>query len=118
MAETKKMTKRDYFAVIREMVIDNPELVSFIDHEVELLDRKNSSKGQTKTQKENELLMANIVSELEKIANPVTISEFQKQSAEFADFTNQKLSALFKKLVDNGTVVKTTDKKKSFFSIA
>ena len=33
-------------------------------------------------------------------------------------FSNQKLSALLKKLVDAGRVIKTVDKKKSYFSVA
>ena len=118
MAETKKLTKRDYFSKIREIVIDNAELVAFIDHEVELLNKKNSSNGQTKTQKENELIMDTIVAELERVGRPVTITEFQSASEKMAEYSNQKLSALLKKLVDSNRVVKTTDKKKSFFSVA
>ena len=34
-----------------------------------------------------------------------------------AEYSNQKLSALMKKLVESGRVAKTTDKKKSYFSI-
>ena len=41
----KKMTKKEMFAKLREMVADNPEMVKFIDHEVELLERKNASKS-------------------------------------------------------------------------
>ena len=52
MAETKKMTKKGYFEILRELVLDRPELVDFIDHEIELLTRKASKSGQTKTQKE------------------------------------------------------------------
>ena len=117
MAE-KKMTKREYFAQIREVVIDNPELVAFIDHEVELISKKNSSATPSKTQIENEGIMEKIVIALEKIGNPVTISELQNADSEMATYSNQKLSALLKKLVDSGKVVKTTDKKKSLFSIA
>ena len=50
MEKTKKVTKREYFAQLREVVADNPELVAFIDHEVELLNKKNSGNSQTKTQ--------------------------------------------------------------------
>ena len=43
----KKMTKRDYFAILRESypaTADNyDEVVAFIDHELELLSKKNSS---------------------------------------------------------------------------
>ena len=57
MAETKKLTKRDYFAQLKEIVKDNAELVAFIDHEVELLTRKNSGNSQTKTQKKMKLFV-------------------------------------------------------------
>lgn len=118
MAETKKMTKKDYFVQIREIVKDNAELVAFIDHEVELITKKNSSTAPSKTQIENESIMNTIVEELANIAKPVTITELQSASEKMSEYSNQKLSALLKKLVDNGRVVKTTDKKKSLFSVA
>ena len=40
--ENKKLTKKEYFGVIRNLVIDNEELVAFIDHEIELLNKKSS----------------------------------------------------------------------------
>ena len=62
MAETKKLTKKDYFIQLREIVKDNAELVAFIDHEVELLTRKNSGNSQTKTQKDNEVICEVLIS--------------------------------------------------------
>ena len=44
MAEIKKLTKRDYFSQLKEIVKDNVDLVNFIDHEIELLNKKASSK--------------------------------------------------------------------------
>lgn len=117
MAE-KKLTKKEYFGMIREIVIDNPELVAFIDHEIELVTKKNSSTTPTKLQIENESIMKSIISALTEIARPVTISELQSLNVNMANYSNQKLSALLKKLVDNGSVIKTSDKKKSLFSIA
>lgn len=117
MAE-KKLTKRDYFSRLRGIVANDSELVAFIDHELELLDRKNSSKGQTKTQKENELVKEVIVAELSRIGSPVTITDMQTASEKLAEYSNQKLSALLKQLVESKDVVKTTDKKKSYFSVA
>ena len=61
--------------------------------------------------------METILSELTRIARPITISELQSESDILKDYSNQKLSALLKKLVDSNQVVKTTDKKKSYFSI-
>jgi hypothetical protein len=117
MAENKKMTKKDYFAELRELVIDRTDLVEFIDHEIELLTRKASKSGQTKTQKENETIMDKIVVALKEIGRPVTITELQGANDEMAQFSNQKLSALLKKLVDTDVIVKTVDKKKSYFSV-
>ena len=48
---TVKVTKRMRFEQIKSLVGDNEELVAFIDHEIELLDKKNSRTGKpTKTQ--------------------------------------------------------------------
>ena len=117
MAEIKKMTKKDFFKELRGMVTDRQDLVDFIDHELELLDRKSSKSVETKTQIENKNIMETILSELTRIARPITISELQSESDILKEYSNQKLSALLKKLVDSNQVVKTTDKKKSYFSI-
>ena len=127
--ENKKLTKKDYFAQLREIVIDRPELVAFIDHEVELLTRKNSGNSQTKTQKLNVEITELLLAELAKIGKAITISELLEKSDEIKNYTyvegketkhltNQKISAIFKQLVDTNKLVKTADKKKSYFSIA
>jgi hypothetical protein len=117
----KKMTKREYFAILKAMVeqsdMDNKEgAIAFIDHEVELLNKKSAKSGETKTQKENAEILVKIKAALVEVGKPVTITELQGASAEMAQYSNQKLSALLKKLVDNGEVAKTTEKKKSYFS--
>jgi hypothetical protein len=117
----KKMTKKEYFAILKAMVeqsdMDNKEgAIAFIDHEVELLNKKSAKSGETKTQKENAEILVKIKAALVEVGKPVTITELQGASAEMAQYSNQKLSALLKKLVDNGEVVKTTEKKKSYFS--
>lgn len=115
--ENKKMTKRDYFNELKGLVADRTDLVDFIDHEIELLDRKSSKSSQTKTQKENETIKEQIVVALKEIARPVTVDELRANDANMGEFSNQKLSALLKQLVDTNVVVKTIDKKKSYFSI-
>ena len=111
----EKITKRDYFKMIREVVENRPELVEFIDHELELLDKKASKSSQTKVQKENEGIKVAIVEALAKAGNPVTVTELQKDE-KMAEFSNQKLSALLKQLVATGEVVKVIEKGKSYFS--
>ena len=112
-----KKTKREFFGEIREIVKENAELVAFIDHELELLDKKTSAKS-TKVNTEQVELMEKIVSALNEIGRSVTISELQKENAEMAEYSNQKLSAMLKKLVDNKQVTKIVDKKKSYFMVA
>lgn len=120
----KKMTKKEMFAMVKEVVANSTadnkaEMESFIAHEIELLEKKSSKSGQTKTQKENVLLMEQLVVALAEMDEPVTISEFQEKSGHsVADLSNQKLSALLKKLVDENKVVRTVEKKKAYFSIA
>lgn len=115
-----KMTKKEMFTMIKglEVVKDNAEMVAFLEHEIELLEKKSSKSGQTKTQKENEPILALILESLEGLEKAVTITELQNEVAELEGYSNQKISALMKKLVDSGKVVKTTDKKKSYFSLA
>ncbi len=97
--------------------ITSQDIINFVTHEIELLDRKHSKTSQTKTQKENELIKESIVKVLTEIDRPVTITELQNESAEMEVYSNQKLSALLKQLVQSGIVTKTIDKKKSYFSV-
>ena len=112
-----KKTKREFFGEIKEIVKGNAELVAFINHELELLDKKTSAKS-TKVNTEQVELMGKIVNALNEIGRSVTISELQKENAEMAEYSNQKLSAMLKKLVDNKQVTKMIDKKKSYFMVA
>ena len=117
MAETKKLTKKDYFKELKEIVaeIGRTDLVDFIDHEVELLTKKGSKSTPTKTQIENEIVKEKIVATLVELDKFVTITELQGANVELADYSNQKISALLKQLVETEAVVRTVDKKKAYF---
>ena len=120
----KKITKKEMFAMIMEVVANSTvenkaEMVKALEHEIELLENKKSKSGQSKTQKENEILKAEIFEELSKLEERVTVSEFQAVTR-FAppEFSNQKISALLNQLEKVGKVKKEVIKKKSYFSIA
>lgn len=121
----KKMTKKEMFAmvigVVKATEVENKEeMVAFLNHEIELLEKKSSKTGTTKTQKENLVLMEQLKEAFKEMEKPVTISEFQALSThEVATLSNQKLSALLKKLTEgeNAPMVKTVEKKKSYFSL-
>lgn len=121
MENTKKITKRDNFnklLTIRE-VAEDTQLVEFINHELELLNRKSASHSTAKTanQKANEEIKTKIVDALVQLGKS-TISELQAGSEEMAEYSNQKLSALLKQLVDSKQVIRTMEKKKAYFEVA
>ena len=113
----KKITKVERFNQLKAIpeVAENADLVAFIDHEIELLQKKSGSKKPTATQVANEGLKDTIVSILE--AGEMTASEVLNATDEFKGLSNQKISALLKQLVDEGRVAKSTDGKKSLFSV-
>lgn len=115
--ENKKMTKRDYFKEILEIVKENEDLTNFINHELELLDKKNSKSTMTKTQTENENIKKVIVNALTEIGTPVTITELQKKCVDLENYSNQKISALLKQLVDNEIVKKVVEKRITRFYV-
>lgn len=119
--KVKKATKKEMFRKLIELAQENErtDLVEFCEHEIDLLNKKASALGQTKTQAENEKIKVVIAEELTRIARAVTISELIKESESLGQYSNQKLSALLKQMVENDkTVTKIIDKKKSLFTIA
>ena len=117
-----KKTKKDYFNelinIINELELENKnELLGFIDHEVELLEKKASAKTQTKTQKENMGIKDIVVEVISANGNPMSITDMLKDER-LSMYSNQKISALCKQLVDNGVLVRVEDKKKTLFQIA
>ena len=113
----KKITKAQMFTAIRAKVIDNEEMVSFLDHEIELLAKKSASKKPTKTQEENEGIKDTIVSVLADFDEGATVSEIIKADNSLGGFSNQKISSLVNQLVKDGKVKKEIDKNKSLFSL-
>lgn len=120
MTTTKKITKRDRFNSLLSLseVQANADLVAFIEHEIELLDKKNSGeKKLTAQQTANEGIKDAIVEGMEE-NRLYTVTEIIKEVAECNELTNQRVSALLRQLISEGKVVKTVDKRKSYFQIA
>ena len=115
----KKMTKREMYEQIKANYALTDEEVAFIDHELELLAKKNASTGERKptaTQKANEGVKDAIVDVLIANGEQMTVSEIVKVID--GDYTNQKISALLRQLIADGKVEKVVDKRKSFFKVA
>lgn len=113
------MTKREMFMEIRNKVADNADMVTFIDHEIELLNKKaNAVRKPTQTQVDNEKYRGLILDYLTEVNTMKNITELQEAIPEIAGLKNQRVSHLLKVLVDNEQVVKTYVKKVAYFAIA
>lgn len=126
MTNTNKMTKKDFFKLLAGIVEKTEdfdkktETLDFINHEIELLNKKSSAPGKKKTAhiKENEELMKLIGIALELFGKPVTVTTMIKENAEMSKLSSQKLSALLKKMIEAGKVVRTVEKRVPYFSLA
>ena len=114
-----KITKREVIKMMmnEEVVKANPTYVAYLENELALLDKKAQNKKATKTQEQNVGIKATILKVLATIGSG-TVTDIQNGNEELSTLSNQKVSALVRQLVESGDVVKTTDKKKSIFSLA
>ena len=111
------MTKRENYAELRTLALAGArsDLVAFIDHEVELLDKKNKApKKATRTQIENEGLKDRILDLLSGSAEPLTATAI----GEVLGISVNKASALLKQLVEDNSVTRAVIKRKAYFSVA
>lgn len=122
MAE-KKITKRE---VVEKMLADsniksNEVYVAYLKNELELLKKKSENKKATKNQTENVEIKAVIIEVLGRIgrgrAGEIQLAVQATDKEKYATLTNQRTSAILKQMIDEGTVVKTVDKKVSTFSL-
>lgn len=118
MMNEKKITKAQKFAMLKAIpeVAENEMLVEFIDHEIELLAKKNSAeKKPTAQQTANASIADEIVSVL--ASNPTrmyTITDLIKEVPACAELTNQRVSAIVRQLL-GVSVERVEDKRKAYF---
>ncbi len=113
-----KMTKKEMFNAIRNIVIDNQEMVDFIDREIELLNRKSSApKKPTKTQIENEGFKADIIRVLTDADTLLTITEICEACNFPETMSNQRVTHLLTALRKEKKVRREYVKRKAYFAI-
>ena len=119
MTNIKKMTKRDYFNALLSLdgVKANSELVDFINHELELLAKKNASeKKLTPTQKENLTIQEAILNYMEDNVL-YTITDLLKNVPECAGMSNQRVSAIVRIMREEKKVERIEEKRKAYFRL-
>ncbi len=112
----KKMTKADYFRQIMENYALTEDEKKFVEHELELLAKKNSAeKKPTAQQVANEGIKQAILDTLEP-KKLYTITDIIKTVPECAEMTNQRVSAIVRSMLDI-SIDRVEEKRKAYFRL-
>ena len=114
----KKITKREKFEMLlaMECVKENGMLVEFIEHEIELLAKKNGSeKKPTAQQTANAEIQKAILEGMES-GKRYTITDLIKEIPACAELTNQRVSALVRGVLDT-KIERVEEKRKAYFRV-
>ena len=101
---------------IADTAVSASDMADFLRHESEMASKRNSSKGMTKTQKENEPIKENILAILEDADSGMTVKELIATD-ELCNYTPQKISALLTLLRKEKKVRRDYQKKIAYFSL-
>ena len=117
----KQKTKKEMFNIIRAGMADNAEVVAFCDHELELLERKNSAERKpTVNQLDNAKIKRIIVDGMES-GKGYTVTEIIKTilaGTEWHELTCSRCTAIVTQLTEAGTLVRNVEKRKAYYSKA
>ena len=119
----KKLTKKEMFAMVREIVMTSDSanaemLIGFIDHEVELLTKKNTGeKKPTAKQIANSAVQSEILDTME-VGKLYTVGELMKTVPALDGVSNQYATSQVRALVNAGLLTRTEEKRKAYFALA
>lgn len=119
---TRKPTIRSRYNELLALadVQARPELVDFINGRLEALDKKNTTNGERKPtakQVANSAVQSEILDCME-VGKSYTVSELMKIVPALEGVSNQYASSQVRALVNSGSLVRTEDKRKAYFSLA
>lgn len=128
MEKIKAPTRKEMFTSVSDFLAEHDAdtaLIDFINHQIELLDNKKESKKQSKEQEEN-ATYSNAIYEQMAFERKYSAAELMKELPAVGDWNAnhetelsvQKLASLLKPLVDGGKVIKTTEKRRVFYTKA
>lgn len=118
-----KRTQREWFDEIIRMAkgdtnVDVAGVIAFAEGRIVALDKKSENRKPSKAQVEQDsALMARIEEVLADAEGGKTATEVLSALGD-SSLSNQKVSAILKKMVAEGSVIKTMDKKKALWSLA
>lgn len=128
MEKIKAPTRKEMFTRISDFLAEHEAdtaLIDFVNHQIELLDNKKESKKQSKEQEKN-AAYSDAIYEQMAFERKYSAAELMKELPAVNDWNAnhetelsvQKLASLLKPLVDGGKVIKTTEKRRVFYTKA
>lgn len=128
MEKVKAPTRKEMFTAVSDFLAEHEAdtaLIDFVNHQIELLDNKKESKKQSKEQEEN-AAYSDAIYEQMAFERKYSAAELMKELPAVNDWNAnhetelsvQKLASLLKPLVDGGKVIKTTEKRRVFYTKA
>lgn len=128
MEKVKAPTRKEMFTAVSDFLAEHEAdvaLIDFVNHQIELLDSKKENKKQAKEQEEN-AAYSDAIYEQMAFERKYSVAELMKELPAVNDWNTshetelsvQKLASLLKPLVDGGKVIKTTEKRRVFYTKA
>lgn len=128
MEKVKAPTRKEMFTAVSDFLAEHDAdvaLIDFVNHQIELLDSKKENKKQAKEQEEN-AAYSDAIYEQMAFERKYSVAELMKELPMVNDWNAnhetelsvQKLASLLKPLVDGGKVIKTTEKRRVFYTKA
>mgnify|MGYP003559081514 FL=1 len=114
MANVKKMTKAEYFKQIMANYPLTEDEKSFVEHELELLAKKNSAEKKPTAQQVANAGVADAIYDAMEDGVLYTITDLIKQIPECAELTNQRVSAIVRGMIGS-KVERIEEKRKAYF---
>ena len=110
--------KRVLFNEILAIPALTDEQKNLIQHEIELLDKKNgANRKPTARQTENDKFKDEILELLNSVGDPITIADLQACSIELNKLSNQRITAMLTQMVKAEKVVRTEVKGRAHFAL-
>lgn len=118
-------TKKEMFETVIAIVNasdhkSKDEIIERLNHEIELISKKSTSKASAE-KIERDKALSQIILDVLADNTARTITEIQTANAELSltnGVSNSKVTALLRPLVESGKVIRAQDKKKSYYSLA
>lgn len=130
MEKTKTPTRKEMFTSVSDFLASHDAdaaLIDFINHQIDLVSRKSATgeKKLTKEQEQNLAYTEQIFQTMET-GRRYSVAELMKElpfieeynDTHENDFSMQKFTSLVKPLIESGRVIKTVEKRKTYYTKA